>query len=383
MKSIKLLILTIVSSFFLSGCIGIFDFVCEFTGDNDYHCYQWFAVQEEDPDMCTNVNQAEKFKNGGSNPPRDKCYLMIAEKTGDPSGCSNIKGGMMSYTVQECIWKAAVASRNPEICYTIEGSHNGFAQTYNTETCLVAIEDAGGAIIEDNMEDDEDDEEDEEIDGECKYDSDCDAICESDVMWKMGCNARTNSCEKTFDTDCKTEIETFGELNFGKVCSGGECIRDESSIDAKKSELTAEKKKLSDEVKQIIAIRQELTATMQDTNKKCLSGLADATNIIIIEGATRIASLSSSLTSFAMQSGRQLDVPSAMVDYAGDNVQKLFKYLDNPNPPENQKLSLPDFIALNCKLYEYFKMELASYDGILDEALKKANNVDAQLNKLP
>lgn len=380
MKKIKLILLAITTSFILSGCIGVFDFVCDYAGDNDYHCHQWIAVQEEDPDMCVNVNQAEKFQNGGSNPPRDKCYLMIAEKTGDPSGCSNIKGGMMSYTVQECIWKAAVSSRNTETCYTINGSHNGFAQTYNTETCLTAIEDAGGGIESDEEYDE--DELDEEIDGECKFDSDCDSICENDVMWKMGCNARTNTCEKTFDTNCESETETFSDMSFTKVCSAGTCISDENAINAKISELEIEKKRLSDEVKQIIAIRQELTSTMTDTNKKCLSGLADATNIIIFEGATRIASLSSSLSSFAMQGGRQLDIPSAMVDYAGSNVQKLFNYIDNPNPPEDQKLKLPDFIALNCKLYDYFKMELASYDGILDESLEKANKVDAQLKVL-
>lgn len=376
MKAIKTFVLVIFSSFLLSGCIGIFDFACEFAGDQDYHCYQWFAVQEENPDNCDNVNQAEKFKDAGSNPPKDKCYLMIAEKTGDPSGCSRIEGGAMSYSVQECVWKAAVTSRNPEICNTIEGSYSSMIQTFNTSTCLAAIEDVGGAI------EDEDGTEDEE-EGECKYDSDCDSICEGDVMWKMGCNARSNICEKTFDTNCQSEVETFGDLSFGMVCSAGECLRDQSSIDAKKSELDNKKKELSNDVKQINAVRQQLTTAMSDANKQCLSGLADATNVIIIEGATRIASLASNLSSLAMEGGRQLDVAGAMVDYVGDGLNKMYGYLDNPNPPEDQKLSLPEFIEVNCKLYDYFKLELASYDTILDDALEDANKVDAQLDELP
>lgn len=368
----KILRLFFVFSFALitlSGCIGVFDFVCNFAGEQDYHCYQWFAVHEENPDDCEKVNQAEKFKDVGSNPPKDKCYLMIAEKTGDPSGCSEIKGGSMSYTVQECVWRAAVTARDPDICHTIEGSYG----TYSTQTCLTAIETAGGAI----------ENEDEDEKGECKYDSDCDPVCEGNVMWKMGCNARSNTCEKTFDTDCQSETETFGDLSFGKVCSAGQCVRDDNSIKTKRSELETEQKKISDKVKEINGIRQELTATMSETNKMCLSGLADATNIIILEGATRIASLASSLSSFAMEGGRQLDVASAMVDYAGDGVQKLFGYLKNSNPPEEEKLSLPDFIAVNCKLYDYFKMELTSYDTTLDNALEEARVVDAQLKELP
>jgi len=31
-----------------------------------------------------------------SNPPKDKCYLMVAENTGDLSACDKIKGGLMS-----------------------------------------------------------------------------------------------------------------------------------------------------------------------------------------------------------------------------------------------------------------------------------------------
>ena len=360
----------------LSGCIGVFDFVCNFAGEQDYHCYQWFAVHEEDPDDCNNIRQAEKFQDAGSNPPKDKCYLMIAERTGDPSGCERIEGGLMSYTVQECIWRAAVTARNPEICHTIEGSYGSMMQTYNTETCLSAIESAGGAI------EDEDEKENEDK-GECKYDSDCDPVCEGNIMWKMGCNARNNTCEKTFDTDCQSQTETFGELSFGMVCSSGECVRDKSGIDAKKSELKAEKKELSNEVKEINVIRQQLTSAMSDANKQCLSGLADATNTIIIEGATRIASLSSSLSSFAMQGGRQLDVASAMVDYVGDGLNKMYGYLDNPNPPEEKKLTLPEFIEVNCKLYEYFKNELSYYDTELDNTIEKAKEVDTQLDKLP
>jgi len=66
--------------------------------------------------------------------------------------------------------------------------------------CKKGNEEETGAEVE---------EEKELAEGECKYDSDCAAICEGNTMWKMGCNAQNNSCEKTFDTDCITNMGTF------------------------------------------------------------------------------------------------------------------------------------------------------------------------------
>jgi len=111
-----LLILAILP---MSGC-GLGDmilFSCLFMGNAD-HCYQAAAVQNADPYGCEKVS-GKGFQ--GSNPPRDKCYLMIAENTGDYDACSHIKGGMMSYTQEECVSGAAVANDDPEGCKRLKG----------------------------------------------------------------------------------------------------------------------------------------------------------------------------------------------------------------------------------------------------------------------
>ncbi len=96
----KFLLLIIISPLILSGCIGdLLGFGCEYVED-DHHCYQSVAVQESDPEGCDLV-QPEGWPN--SNPPQDKCYLLIAENTGDASVCDNIKGGPGSYTREQCI----------------------------------------------------------------------------------------------------------------------------------------------------------------------------------------------------------------------------------------------------------------------------------------
>lgn len=113
----KLLLLLIVSPLFLAGCIGdLLEFSCEYVED-DHHCYQSVAVQDSDPDGCELV-EPEGWPN--SNPPKDKCYLLIAENTGDASVCDKIAGGPGSYTREQCIdnvlakWGTLNASEDSE-----------------------------------------------------------------------------------------------------------------------------------------------------------------------------------------------------------------------------------------------------------------------------
>jgi hypothetical protein len=58
----------------------------------------------------------------GSNPPQDKCYLMEAQNTGDLSACDKIKGGLMSYTREECILEASVANEDASGCQKLSGT---------------------------------------------------------------------------------------------------------------------------------------------------------------------------------------------------------------------------------------------------------------------
>jgi len=89
--------------------------------NNDPHCYQNVAVTEGDADVCAQVKQPEQFKDLGSNPPQDKCYLMEAQNTGDLSACDKIKGGPMSYTREECILEASEANQDASGCQKLSG----------------------------------------------------------------------------------------------------------------------------------------------------------------------------------------------------------------------------------------------------------------------
>ncbi len=213
-----------------------------------------------------------------------------------------------------------------------------------------------------------------ETKGECKYDDDCNAICDGNIMWKMGCNARDDTCEKTFDTDCASNRETFGDLSFQMVCKSGECIRDNAKIKAKRGDLEIEKKKDSDELKALNAKRDSLKNVMLDANKNCLNGLANMTNVAIVEFATRVASITA---------GGIPDLASASVDYFGDALNKLYAYTKDVSPSEEQKLKPNEYIKLNCDLYDYFKTELDDSDEQLDEILEDAKRVDGLLKDLP
>lgn len=96
----RLLLALLPTSLLLSGCLGdVMEIFCEAGPDSD-HCYQAAAVQESEPDDCANV-KGEGFT--GQNPPKDKCFLQIAENTGDPTVCDGIVGGITSYTQEECL----------------------------------------------------------------------------------------------------------------------------------------------------------------------------------------------------------------------------------------------------------------------------------------
>ena len=77
------------------------------------------AIQEGQVEECEKI-EGKKFV--GSNPPRDKCYLIIAENTGDLSACDQIKGGLMSYTREECILGASIKFLDPSGCQKLAGA---------------------------------------------------------------------------------------------------------------------------------------------------------------------------------------------------------------------------------------------------------------------
>lgn len=119
MRRFSSLLIVIIGSVALSGCLGeLLIVLCDFVPDAD-HCYQAGAVQSGQVEECENI-KGEGFK--GSNPPRDKCYLQIAQNTGDYDVCKNIRGGPMSYTQSECIMGIAVKNEDPDGCRKLKGS---------------------------------------------------------------------------------------------------------------------------------------------------------------------------------------------------------------------------------------------------------------------
>ncbi len=109
--------------FLLSSCdsvlAGIGGLMCNLAPDTD-HCRQWQAVQSGDAAKCGAI-KGTKFKSAGSNPPRDKCYLQVAQNKGDYGVCANIKGGAMSYTKQECVLGVALKKDDPAGCAKLAG----------------------------------------------------------------------------------------------------------------------------------------------------------------------------------------------------------------------------------------------------------------------
>lgn len=111
----------LIAPLVLSGCVGDIEGVlCDMFPDSD-HCFQNAAISEGQDENCEKI-KGEGFKSSGSNPPKDKCYLLIAENTGDLSKCDQIKGGLMSYTREECILGSSIKNENASGCKLLTGS---------------------------------------------------------------------------------------------------------------------------------------------------------------------------------------------------------------------------------------------------------------------
>lgn len=120
-----------VATTVLTGCgvPGLFQTACSTT--NDPHCFQEAAVQSGDVNNCDTVAQKEEFKKAGSNPPRDKCVVMVSANNEDPSTCKKAKGGLLSYSEQDCLQGIAETASNPSTCKTLGDQY--------TATCVNSV----------------------------------------------------------------------------------------------------------------------------------------------------------------------------------------------------------------------------------------------------
>jgi len=119
-------LLVLGSIFILPGCSAVGaveEFGCGFIdGKNQDHCYQDAAKRNESFVTCDKI-KAETFSALEGPATRDKCYLMVAEQKGDPSGCEKIEGGMISYTKEECV-NAAYSKKLKDMQAKIDAAKN-------------------------------------------------------------------------------------------------------------------------------------------------------------------------------------------------------------------------------------------------------------------
>ncbi|MFA5185143.1 MAG: hypothetical protein WC551_01525 [Patescibacteria group bacterium] len=140
--SLGILPLLAISVLVLPGCdyvASLAAFTCQFSPDSP-HCYQDAAVQSGNPEDCNKVAQKEEFKKLGSNPPQDKCKMMVAANKEDPSICNTLKGGAMSYTKEDCEGTVADTATKPSTCSAMSGSAVGTCVNKVTEKTTAEID---------------------------------------------------------------------------------------------------------------------------------------------------------------------------------------------------------------------------------------------------
>lgn len=337
----------------LSGRVGDWD---------SDHCIKGIAVTLRDPNMCeliTGSAFAGEF-NGQKvqleNPPMMECLTEIAEETNNTALCDKVGGILIAATKIDCLYRVARMNNNSSACNLIgDEEQSRVGVSMNRKACLAQLKfnsnTSGNIAINSespNMEPPA---------GECRFDSDCGGICEGNIYWKRGCDAQTNTCKKTFSDDCAEIEDKFGSYTVSQICMPNGCQTDTVAIGNKKKELTDKKQELSDQVKNWLAARQETTELMMTSNKNCLNALAEITNKLIIDSATKLAML-----------------PKTFWDVTSDVTNNLLDQLSS-NP---KVMSAEEFISLNCNLYKALQTDL----DVLEKKIKKAQDEYKDINAL-
>jgi len=178
-------------------------------------------------------------------------------------------------------------------------------------------------------------------------------------MWKQGCNARTNKCEKTFDYNCAEQSDTIQDHAEPRICLNGACIFNKNAF-------LNYRQQLSTEAKGLLQEKQELTALMLEVNKNCINGIADVTNKLIIDTAQLAA------TALAPAAG----ISKRLNEFIGEGVVQLIEEI-KASPP--MKTKPEDYIALNCNLYKQIGDELPKIDAEIKQIHDKAQNLEADI----
>ena len=184
---------------------------------------------------------------------------------------------------------------------------------------------------------------------ECRFDSDCPSLCEGGVFWKRGCDAQTDKCVKTFDTDCSQQMTAIGNDTFPKLCTTGGCVDDTGAISARKSELVAS-------ANDYTAQMQQTTGLRQTAANNCISALADVTDKLIIDTALTFGRLPTSATSIYSATTRQ-------------TINTLGKAASGTT-----KMSAEEFISLNCNAIKALDTDYSLLSKKRDIVMAQAEN---------
>jgi len=79
----------------------IVDTCKDLRGDDQDQCYQNIAWESGNIEYCELI-ESERFRHLRENPPRDKCYSMLAAKLCDPDICEKIDEGQDLFTPLKC-----------------------------------------------------------------------------------------------------------------------------------------------------------------------------------------------------------------------------------------------------------------------------------------
>lgn len=291
---------------------------------------------------------------------------------------------------------------NPDVCLTGVGRANN-----NPEACAMIKDDSWKQTCYASITDDDQNTVENEEPSGCRYDSECDPLCEGNTLWKQGCNPRTGQCEKTFDTDCTATTETFAGFTFPKTCDAGQCIRDQEAIDQTKAELQLLQSQISQNVKALNAYRDDVNTQKLQANKNCLNALADVTNKFIIDSALKIGSILASGAEY-VKSGSSIITQASQLDtvddelavitttsyeftakftqdaagYFGDYADKIAQTMYDLNNAQ-QKPPVEDYIAFWCDYNNYLGEVLDATGEQLDQQVALAKALAADQAALP
>jgi hypothetical protein len=103
------------------------------------HCFQAVAGYISDTSLCTSIQRGA---------PMTKCYLLIAERTGDSSICKQMPStsDVQGYLPIDCQWAVAMKTKDPADCKEIgeKKLSRMFGDDMSQKNCLAKI--AGGGI---------------------------------------------------------------------------------------------------------------------------------------------------------------------------------------------------------------------------------------------